>query len=95
VIHEDIIKVWNFDDGEGYLLSREFMAGMSYVVGDLAGRDVVSPESYFSVTATPMAQWMDGPYPNNNPIIRSSIRCIMAYIVDLSVILHDLFSVRL
>jgi hypothetical protein len=53
VIHEDIINVWNFDDservcdyflssvlfaeGNQYLLSRDFTARMSHLVGDLAG----------------------------------------------------------
>ncbi|KAH9041168.1 hypothetical protein EDB84DRAFT_1474613 [Lactarius hengduanensis] len=88
VIHEDIISVWNFDDGERYLSSRDFTARMSHLVGDLAGPPAISPVLDSNGTATtPMAQWVNGPYQNNN----RNIRCIMAYIVDLTVILHGLF----
>ncbi|KAH9018529.1 hypothetical protein EDB85DRAFT_2294479 [Lactarius pseudohatsudake] len=86
VIHEDIISVWNFGDGERYLSSTDFMARMSHLVGDLAGPPAISPVLDSNGTATtPMAQWVNGPYQNKN------IRCIMAYIVDLTVILHGLF----
>ncbi|KAH9172756.1 hypothetical protein EDB89DRAFT_859458 [Lactarius sanguifluus] len=88
VIHEDIISVWNFGDGERYLSSRDFTARMSHLVGDLAGPPAISPVPDSNGTATtPMAQWVNGPYQNNN----RNIRCIMAYIVDLTVILHGLF----
>ncbi|KAH9018535.1 hypothetical protein EDB85DRAFT_2294485 [Lactarius pseudohatsudake] len=87
VIHEDIISVWNFGDGERYLSSTDFMARMSHLVGDLAGPPAISPVLDSNGTATtPMAQWVNGPYQNKN------IRCIMAYIVDLTVILHGLFA---
>ncbi|KAH9057192.1 hypothetical protein EDB87DRAFT_1632991 [Lactarius vividus] len=87
VVHEDIISVWNFGDGERYLSSRDFTARMSHLVGDLAGLPAISPALDSNGTATPMAQWMNDPYQNNN----RNIRCIMAYIVDLTVILHGLF----
>ncbi|KAH8979846.1 hypothetical protein EDB92DRAFT_1902620 [Lactarius akahatsu] len=87
VIHDDIINVWNFDDKEGYLLSRDFMARMSHLVGDLAGPSAISPDLNGIVVT--MAQWMNGPYQNKN---NRNIRCIMAYIVDLTVILYGLFS---
>ncbi|KAH9003545.1 hypothetical protein EDB86DRAFT_2893126 [Lactarius hatsudake] len=87
VIHEDIINVWNFDDKEGYLLSRDFMSRMSHLVGDLAGPSAISPD--LNGTVVTMAQWMNGPYQNKN---NRNIRCIMAYIVDLTVILYGLFS---
>ncbi|KAI9456389.1 hypothetical protein BJY52DRAFT_1276672 [Lactarius psammicola] len=87
VIHEDIINVWNFDDRERYLLSSDLTARMSHLVGDLAGSPAISPDLYLNGTSTPMAQWMDGPYQNN----KRNIRCVMAYIVDLTVILHGLF----
>ncbi|KAI9456398.1 hypothetical protein BJY52DRAFT_1187916 [Lactarius psammicola] len=87
VIHEDIINVWNFDDRERYLLNRDFTARMSHIVGHLAGSPTISPDSYSNGIAMPMAQWMNAPYQNNH----KNIRCIMAYIVDLTVILHGLF----
>ncbi|KAH9003566.1 hypothetical protein EDB86DRAFT_3100095 [Lactarius hatsudake] len=87
VIHEDIISVWNLGDRERYLLGRDFMARMSHLVGDLAGSPGISPVLDLNGAATPMAQWMVGPYQNNN----MNIRCLMAYIVDLTVILHGLF----
>ncbi|KAI9438752.1 hypothetical protein H4582DRAFT_195796 [Lactarius indigo] len=87
VTHEDIIRVWNFGDGERYLSSRDFMARMSHLVGDLAGLPAFSPVLDSNGTATPMAQWMNDQYQNNN----RNIRCIMAYIVDLTVILYGLF----
>ncbi|KAN0136292.1 hypothetical protein V8E53_005897 [Lactarius tabidus] len=88
VIREDIINVWNFDDSEGYLFSRDFAARMSRLVGDLAGSPDVSPELYLSGTVMPMAQWTNGSYQNNH----KNIRCLMAYIVDLTVILYGLFG---
>ncbi|KAH9041186.1 cytochrome P450 [Lactarius hengduanensis] len=55
VIHEDIINVWNFDDKEGYLLSRDFMSRMSHLVGDLAGPSANSPDLNGTVvTMAPM-----------------------------------------
>ncbi|KAH9054845.1 hypothetical protein EDB87DRAFT_1416787 [Lactarius vividus] len=87
VIHEDIINVWNFDDKEGYLLSRDFVARMSHLVADLAGPSAISPDLNGAVVS--MAPWTNGPYQNKN---NRNIRCIMAYIVDLTVILYGLFS---
>ncbi|KAH9172740.1 hypothetical protein EDB89DRAFT_1963392 [Lactarius sanguifluus] len=87
VIHEDIINVWNFDDKEGYLLGRDFMSRMSHLVGDLAGPSAISPD--LNGTVVTMAQWMNGLYQNKN---NRNIRCIMAYIIDLTVILYGLFS---
>ncbi|KAH8979092.1 hypothetical protein EDB92DRAFT_426644 [Lactarius akahatsu] len=85
VIHKDIVDVWNFNDKERYLLSRDFTARMSHLVGDLARSPAISPDLYLNGTTIPMAQWMNGSYQNED------IRCIMAYIVDLTVILHGLF----
>ncbi|KAI9438741.1 hypothetical protein H4582DRAFT_195156 [Lactarius indigo] len=86
-IHGDITNVWNFDDKEGYLLSRDFTGRMSHLVGDLAGPPANSPVLDLNGAAMDMAQWTNGSYQNNN----RNIRCIMAYIVDLTVILHGLF----
>ncbi|KAF8267124.1 hypothetical protein EI94DRAFT_1701224 [Lactarius quietus] len=70
VIHEDIIKVWNFDDREEYLLGREFTAMMTDLVGDMArvgSSDISSPNSpdlYLNWTSTLMAPWTNGLYQN-------------------------------
>jgi len=91
VIREDIINVWNFDDSERYLFSRDFAARMSQLVGDMVGSSDVSPRNspdlYLSRDIVPMAEWMNDLYQNNH----SNIRCIMAYIVDLMDILHRHF----
>jgi len=89
VIHEDIVNVWNFDDREGYLLGRQFTAMMTDLVGDMVGvgSSDVAPNLYLTWTSTLMAPWTNGLYQNSH----KHIRCIMAYIVDLTVILHGLF----
>ncbi|KAN0136280.1 hypothetical protein V8E53_005885 [Lactarius tabidus] len=76
VIHEDIINVWNFEDTERYLLNRDFKARMTRLVGDLAASK-----------PTTQRQWTNDTYKNSH----ENIRCIMAYIVDLTVILNGLF----
>ncbi|KAF8267147.1 hypothetical protein EI94DRAFT_1731317 [Lactarius quietus] len=89
VIHEDIVNVWNFDDREGYLLGRQFTAMMTDLAGDMVGvgSSDVSPNLYLNWTSTLMAPWTNGLYQNTH----KNIRCIMAYIVDLTVILYGLF----
>ncbi|KAF8266354.1 hypothetical protein EI94DRAFT_1701797 [Lactarius quietus] len=94
VIHEDIANVWNFNDREGYLLTPDFTARISLLVEDLAGSPSISssdsPVLYTYGTATPWAGWVNGTYENN----QRNIRCIVAYIVDLTIILYRLFMSR-
>ncbi|KAH9980734.1 hypothetical protein BJV74DRAFT_85096 [Russula compacta] len=87
VIHTDIVEIWNLNDRTRYLMSLEFMVKMSHVVKDLAG-----PLGGVPLSADPsgskgkFAEWVYDVYRGS----LENVRCIMGYIIDLTVILDDL-----
>ncbi|KAI0245740.1 hypothetical protein BJV78DRAFT_1365236 [Lactifluus subvellereus] len=94
IVHTDIVDVWNLRDQNKYLSSREFKAQMSHLVKDLAMPHAsASPGSNLdgvvgAGSPTPAAQWVKDSYQNGT----ENMRCITGYIVDLTVIQHELFQ---
>ncbi|KAI0246859.1 hypothetical protein BJV78DRAFT_1286034 [Lactifluus subvellereus] len=94
IIHTDIVDVWNIRDQNKYLSNREFKAQMSHLVKDLAVPHAsASPSSNLdgvvgAGSPTLAARWVKDSYQNST----ENMRCIMGYIVDLTVIQHELFQ---
>jgi len=95
IIHVDIIEIWNLNDKTSSLLSIEFMESMSHVVKDLAGLDgggsvrTVSLDPGGSGESDRFAEWVYDIYRGSE----DNVRCVMGYIVDLTVILDGVFRV--
>jgi len=81
VIHTDIVEIWNLNDRENYLSGRTFKDKMSHIVEELAGSLSGAPSN------DDPAQWVYDVYRGS----QENVRCLMGYIVDLTVILDDLF----
>jgi len=88
VIHEDLVEIWNLNDKARYLSSDEFKAKMSHLVGDLMGSDSVISDPYPTEAGIEFANWVDDVYSGS----QANVRCVMGYIVDLTVILDAIFS---
>ncbi|KAF8256690.1 hypothetical protein EI94DRAFT_1820906 [Lactarius quietus] len=82
IIHDDIVEVWNLNDITGYLLSDRFKAKMSHIVKDLAGSANAT-----SGSEDDFADWVNDVYRSR----QENVRCVMGYIVDLTVILDGIF----
>jgi len=80
VIHSDIIDIWNLNDPSKCLSNTAFKGRMSHIVKDLAG-------SIGSVPTSDFAEWVYDLYRGS----QENVRCVMGYIVDLTVILDDIF----
>jgi len=80
VIHTDIVEIWNLKDRDKHLSDPVFKEKMSHVVQDLAGSAASVPSSDF-------AEWVYDVYRGS----QENVRCVMGYIVDLTVILDDIF----
>ncbi|KAI0285606.1 hypothetical protein BC826DRAFT_1051403 [Russula brevipes] len=90
IIHVDIIEIWNLNDRTSSLLSIEFMENMSHVVKDLAGLDGGGPMSPDpGGSGDRYAEWVYDIYRGS----QDDVRCVMGYIVDLTVILDGVFRV--
>jgi len=90
IIHVDIIEIWNLNDRTSSLLSIEFMESMSHVVKDLAGLDGGGPMSPDpGGSGDRYAEWVYDIYRGS----QDNVRCVMGYIVDLTVILDGVFRV--
>ncbi|KAH9968483.1 hypothetical protein BGW80DRAFT_654975 [Lactifluus volemus] len=87
VIHADIVDIWNLRDPNMYLWSGVFKAQMSHLVEDLAGPLPGAPSTSNQGWAGPATPAGQNLYQNTT----ENICCIMGYIVDLTVILHELF----
>ncbi|KAF8492153.1 hypothetical protein F5888DRAFT_1806885 [Russula emetica] len=87
VIHIDIIKIWNLYDRRRYLSSNQFKMNMSHVVKDLAMPAGGAPPSDWNVSEDKYADWVDDVYRGS----QENIRCVMGYIVNLTVILDAIF----
>ncbi|KAN0118382.1 hypothetical protein V8E52_005358 [Russula decolorans] len=87
IIHIDIIKIWNLYDKRRYLSSNQFKMNMSHVVKDLAMPAGGAPPSDWNVSEDKFADWVDDVYRGS----QENVRCIMGYIVILTVILDAIF----
>ncbi|KAH8985726.1 hypothetical protein EDB86DRAFT_3246299 [Lactarius hatsudake] len=79
-IHADLVETWNLNDKTRYLSSDEFKAKMSHLVKDLVGS---ADTSIFSATTL-----VHDAYRGS----QENVRCVMGYIVDLTVILDAIFN---
>ncbi|KAH9960952.1 hypothetical protein BJV74DRAFT_990984 [Russula compacta] len=87
IIHTDIVEIWNMNDRTRCLMSPEFMEKMSHIVKDLAGSAGGVPLSFDpSGSGDKAAEWVYDVY-RGSP---EDVRCMMGYIVDLTVILDDI-----
>jgi len=84
IIHDDIVEIWNMNDKTRYLSSNKFKARMSHVVRDLAGSSHAT-----SRAADGYADWTHDAFRGS----QENIRCVVGYIVDLTVILDGVFRV--
>ncbi|KAI9456381.1 hypothetical protein BJY52DRAFT_1417161 [Lactarius psammicola] len=90
IIHVDIVEIWNLNDKTRYLSSDRFKAKMSHLVKDLAGsaNATSGPSSPNPTRAgNDYADWVHDVYRDS----QENVRCVMGYIVDLTVILDGIF----
>ncbi|KAH9998788.1 hypothetical protein BJV77DRAFT_1064755 [Russula vinacea] len=88
IIHVDIVEIWNLYDRNRYLLSNQFKINMSHVVKDLAVPTGSAPQGLdWSSSGTKFADWVYDVYRGS----QENVRCVMGYIVDLTVILDSIF----
>jgi len=89
VIHSDIVGVWNLPDKDRYLSSTAFKVGISHLIQDISTQSIgTSSRPRPSGTEGIGAAWLSERYGNRNEYI-----ClVVAYIVDLTLILYDVFS---
>ncbi|KAN0137937.1 hypothetical protein V8E53_004421 [Lactarius tabidus] len=87
IIHLDIVEIWNLNDKNSYLSSNKFKAKMSHLIKDLVGS--ANATSSFDRTRAPddYADWVHDCYRGS----MENVRCVVGYIVDLTVILDDIF----
>ncbi|KAI9439394.1 hypothetical protein BJY52DRAFT_1217284 [Lactarius psammicola] len=88
VIHVDLVEIWNLNDRTGYLSSDEFKAKMSHIVKDLEGPTSTMSGPYRTRAGVEFAGWVRHVYRDS----KEDVRCVMGYIVDLIVILDDIFG---
>ncbi|KAH9018536.1 hypothetical protein EDB85DRAFT_1897124 [Lactarius pseudohatsudake] len=98
IIHLDIVEIWNMNDqnrvgfSSVYLSSDEFKAKMSHLVKDLAGSanatSGLASSSGSTRGANDYADWVNDVYRGS----QENVRCVMGYIVDLTVILYGIFG---
>ncbi|KAI9438740.1 hypothetical protein H4582DRAFT_2076367 [Lactarius indigo] len=88
IIHLDIVRIWNMKDKRRYLSSDGFKAKMSHLVKNLAGSTNTTPGSD-PRAGDDYADWVHEVYRGS----QENVRCIMGYIVDLTVILDGIFRI--
>ncbi|KAH9061774.1 hypothetical protein EDB83DRAFT_2552150 [Lactarius deliciosus] len=87
IIHADLVETWNLNDKTRYLSSDEFKAKMSHLVKDLVGSaDTSIP--FPTKAAVEFADWVHDAYRGS----QENVRCVMGYIIDLTVILDAIFN---
>ncbi|KAI9456382.1 hypothetical protein BJY52DRAFT_563201 [Lactarius psammicola] len=87
IIHVDIVEIWNLNDKTRYLSSDRFKAKMSHLVKDLAGSANATSGSDLTRAGDDYADWAHDVYRGS----QENVRCVMGYIVDLTVILDGIF----
>ncbi|KAN0136278.1 hypothetical protein V8E53_005883 [Lactarius tabidus] len=89
IIHDDIIEIWNLNDKTGYLLSDKFKAKMCHLVKDLAGSANAPSTSDRISAAEGYPDWAHDTFKGSP----ENVRCVVGYIVDLTVIMDGIFRV--
>ncbi|KAI0252056.1 hypothetical protein BJV78DRAFT_1206839 [Lactifluus subvellereus] len=98
-LHVHIVSLWNLSDRSQYLSSDEFKAKMSHLVADLAGKLVTSSSSVptTSLKVAPSSSGgLTAPRTQDLTALMSSVHqsiiipCVIGYMIDLTVILHEL-----
>jgi len=88
IIHVDIVEIWNLYDRNRYLSSNQFKINMSHVVKDLAVPTGSAPQgSDWNASGDKFADWVYDVYRGS----QENVRCVMGYIVNLTVILDSIF----
>jgi len=87
IIHVDIVEIWNLFDRHRYLSSNQFKINMSHIVKDLAIPAGGAASSEWNVSGDKLADWVYDVYRGS----QENVRCVMGYIVNLTVILDDIF----
>jgi len=92
IIHVDIIEIWNLYDKHKYLSSNQFKINMSHVIKDPAIVVAAIPadgtsSSDWNVSRDKLAGWVYDIYQDS----QENVQCVMGYIVNLTVILDDIF----
>ncbi|KAJ7511948.1 hypothetical protein B0H11DRAFT_720183 [Mycena galericulata] len=105
VLRTDIVNVWNMHDPENHLKKPEFLALLSVLVEDLSDEPtdnyrltdkavqsiIDNPASIIVAGPTAIvvlfAEWVRGTYKNT----KCSLRCLVAFLVNLTLIMDTLF----
>ncbi|KAJ7733115.1 hypothetical protein B0H16DRAFT_1426817 [Mycena metata] len=105
VLQKDIVNVWNMHDPEKHLQKPEFLALLSVLVEDLSDEAtnnypltekavqaiIENPTAIVITCPTPVfvlfAEWVRGTYKKT----KSSVRCLVAFIIDLTLTMDILF----
>ncbi|KAH8979845.1 hypothetical protein EDB92DRAFT_328520 [Lactarius akahatsu] len=89
ILHLDIVEIWNMNDKTRYLSSDQFKAKMSHLVKDLAGSVNGTSGSDVARAGGGYASWVNDVYRGS----QENVRCVMGYIVNLTVILDGIFRI--
>ncbi|KAJ7117059.1 hypothetical protein C8R44DRAFT_983342 [Mycena epipterygia] len=105
VLQKDIVNVWNMHDPENHLRKPEFLSLLSVLVEDLSDEDtnnypltekaiqaiIEHPTSIIIAGPTAVvvlfAEWVRGTFRKT----KSSLRCLTAFIIDLTLTMDTLF----
>jgi len=87
IFHIDLVEIWNLNDETRILSSVQFKARMSHLIGDLVGSDSIISHPSPTEAEVGFADWVRDVYDGS----QANVRCLMGYIVDLTVILDALF----
>ncbi|KAF8711487.1 hypothetical protein AX14_013264 [Amanita brunnescens Koide BX004] len=92
-LHKDIITIWNIRDLHDYLLGDAFHRRMAVIVEDLqdAANTMQSKVTVTSAMAGLAKLWTNSVFKEGP----ENMRCLMGYIVDLTLILQAIFQVSL
>ncbi|KAH8985737.1 hypothetical protein EDB86DRAFT_3083324 [Lactarius hatsudake] len=88
IVHVDLVEIWNLNDKARYLSSDEFKAKMSHLIQDLVGPAGMTSDPYPTEAGIEFADWAHDVYRGS----QENVRCVMGYIVDLTVILDAIFN---
>ncbi|KAF8351830.1 hypothetical protein F5887DRAFT_3940, partial [Amanita rubescens] len=92
VIHKDLVAIWNIRDMEAFFLSDAFYRQMLIFVGELGNQDQGSDSPLIMMAPAGLANlWASGVYKR----WPEHVRCLMGYVVYLTLILQAVFLVSL
>jgi len=92
VIHKDLVAIWNIRDMEAFFLSDAFYRQMLIFVGELGNQDQGSDSPLIMMAPAGLANlWASGVYKR----WPEHVRCLMGYVVYLTLILQAVFIVSL